>query len=74
MPKKQFLTVSEKILLHLLSKGKFEEKFEVPYSLTQNGIAEVVRSRRSYVSQATKELIEKGLRYGEPIRASRVLD
>ena len=61
MPKKQFLTVSEKILLHLLEKGKFQEKFEVPYSLTQNGIAEVVRSRRSYVSQATKELIEKDL-------------
>jgi ATP/maltotriose-dependent transcriptional regulator MalT/DNA-binding MarR family transcriptional regulator len=61
MPKKQVLTVSEKILLHLLQKGKFEEKFEVPYSLTQNGIAEVVRSRRSYVSQALKELMEKGL-------------
>jgi ATP/maltotriose-dependent transcriptional regulator MalT/DNA-binding MarR family transcriptional regulator len=61
MPKKQLLTVSEKILLHLQDHGKFEEMFEVPYSLTQNGIAEVVKARRSYVSQATRELIEKGL-------------
>ncbi len=61
MPKKQLLTVAEKILLHLQEHGKYEEMFEVPYSLTQNGIAEVVKARRSYVSQATKELIEKGL-------------
>jgi ATP/maltotriose-dependent transcriptional regulator MalT/DNA-binding MarR family transcriptional regulator len=61
MPKKQLLTVSEKILLHLKEHGKYEEMFEVPYSLTQNGIAEVVKARRSYVSQATKELAEKGL-------------
>lgn len=61
MPKKQLLTVSEKILLHLQEQGRYEELFEVPYSLTQNGIAEIVKARRSYVSQATKELSEKGL-------------
>jgi ATP/maltotriose-dependent transcriptional regulator MalT/DNA-binding MarR family transcriptional regulator len=71
MPKKSRITVSEKILLHLLEKAKFEDKFEVPYSLTQDGIAGVVKARRSYVSQATKELSEKGLIEG---RLSHVKD
>jgi ATP/maltotriose-dependent transcriptional regulator MalT/DNA-binding MarR family transcriptional regulator len=71
MPKKSLLTVSEKILLHLLEKLKFEDKFEIPYSMTQDGIAEVVKARRSYVSQATKELSEKGLIEG---RLSHVKD
>jgi tetratricopeptide (TPR) repeat protein/DNA-binding PadR family transcriptional regulator len=71
MPKKSLLTVSEKILLHLLEKIKFEDKFEIPYSMTQDGIAEIVKARRSYVSQATKELTEKGLIEG---RLSHVKD
>lgn len=71
MPKKSRITVSEKILLHLLEKVKYEDKFEVPYSLTQDGIAGVVKARRSYVSQATKELSEKGLIEG---RLSHVKD
>ncbi|MEE9150977.1 MAG: tetratricopeptide repeat protein [Thermoplasmata archaeon] len=61
MPSKPHLTVQEKILLHLLERAKYEDMFEVPYSLTQDGIAEVVLVRRSYVSSATRELIEKGL-------------
>jgi DNA-binding MarR family transcriptional regulator len=71
MPKKSRITVSEKILLHLLEKARFEDKFEVPYSLTQDGIAGIVKARRSYVSQAAKELSEKGLIEG---RLSHVKD
>ncbi|UCF09017.1 MAG: tetratricopeptide repeat protein [Thermoplasmata archaeon] len=55
------LTVSEKILLHLLERVRFEDRFEVPYSLTQGGIADAVHVRRSYVSSSTKEMIKKGL-------------
>jgi ATP/maltotriose-dependent transcriptional regulator MalT/DNA-binding MarR family transcriptional regulator len=61
MPQKPSLTIKEKILLHLLENSKYEGKFEVPYSLTQDGISEVVGVRRSYVSQTAKELSEKGL-------------
>lgn len=61
MPAKPHLTVHEKIILHLLQYWKYEDKFEVPYSLTQDGIAEAVGVRRSYVSLANKELIGKGI-------------
>lgn len=61
MPTTLHLTVTEKILLHLLGHLKYEDKFEVPYSLTQDGIAEAVGVRRSYVSQAARELIQKEL-------------
>jgi ATP/maltotriose-dependent transcriptional regulator MalT/DNA-binding MarR family transcriptional regulator len=61
MPSKPHLTVQEKILIHLLEHTKYEDRFELPYSLTQDGIAEVVGVRRSYVSSANRELIEKGL-------------
>ncbi|UCG68315.1 MAG: tetratricopeptide repeat protein [Thermoplasmata archaeon] len=57
MPTKPHLTAQEKILLHLLGNRRFEDKFEVPNSLTQDGIAKAVSTRRSYVSQATKELM-----------------
>jgi ATP/maltotriose-dependent transcriptional regulator MalT/DNA-binding MarR family transcriptional regulator len=60
MAAKPHLTVQEKILLHLLEHSKYEDKFEVPYSLTQDGIAGIAGVRRSYVSAANKELIEKG--------------
>ena len=60
MGAKPHLTVTEKILIHLLDKIKFEERFEVPYALTQGGIADAVFVRRSYVSSATKEMIKKG--------------
>jgi ATP/maltotriose-dependent transcriptional regulator MalT/DNA-binding MarR family transcriptional regulator len=61
MAAKPHLTVTEKILIHLLDKVKFEDRFEVPYTLTQGGIADAVSVRRSYVSSATKEMINKGL-------------
>lgn len=61
MPFKPRLTVQEKILLHLLEHSKSEDRFEVPYSLTQDGIAEAVGVKRSYVSQANREMIEKGI-------------
>ncbi len=61
MGAKPHLTVSEKILIHLLAKIKFEDRFEVPYTLTQGGIADAASVRRSYVSSATKEMIKKGL-------------
>jgi len=61
MAARPHLTVPEKILIHLLDKIKFEDRFEVPYALTQGGIADAVSVRRSYVSSATKEMIKKGL-------------
>ncbi len=61
MAKIPHLTVQERIMLHLLGKARYQENFEVPYSLTQHGIAEIVRVKRSYVSTANKELIQKYL-------------
>jgi ATP/maltotriose-dependent transcriptional regulator MalT len=57
MPTKPHLTAHEKIILHLLENRRYEDKFEVPHSLTQDGIAKAISTRRSYVSQATRELM-----------------
>ena len=47
-------------MLHLLDYHGVENEFNVPYELTQNGIAEVIGTKRNYVSSSIKKLIAKG--------------
>jgi len=54
------LTVEERILVHLHDYIRFRESWEVPYAVTQGGIAEAVSIRRPHISRAMKSFEEKG--------------
>ena len=55
------LTVEERTLLHLLSYSRFLNHWEVPFHLTQEGIAESIGIARCNVSRAMKKILQKGL-------------
>lgn len=50
------LTAEERILLHLLAYVRRGERFEVPFEMTQQGIALAVSVRRSHVSAVLGEM------------------
>ena len=53
------LTVQERILLHLGEHSKYVDQLEVPFALTQEGIAQSVGVVRSAIPRAIKKLISK---------------
>ena len=53
------LTVQERIILHLNEFSKYVEHIEVPFDLTQEGIADAVGVVRSAIPRAMKKLITK---------------
>src|SRR3990172_6177944 len=55
------LTAEERILLHLLAHVRHGERYEVPFDLTQSGIALAVGVRRSHVSATVAEMARRGL-------------
>jgi len=55
--KKPNLTSEEKVLLHLLSNQRFSEAFEVPETLTQQGIATLTGIERPNVSRTVKRML-----------------
>jgi len=57
---KYSLTIEDKILLHLLQFHSYLEEVEVPFEISQPGIAEALHIRRSHVSYALKGLKMKG--------------
>jgi DNA-binding MarR family transcriptional regulator len=54
------LTVEEWILVHLLRFARFAGEFEVPWGMTQYGIAEAVGTGQDHVSRAVRKLVQKG--------------
>ena len=54
------LTVEEWILVHLLRFTRFAGEFEVPWGMTQYGIAEAVGTGQDHVSRAVRRLMQKG--------------
>jgi len=54
------LTAEERILLHLLAYVRRGERFEVPFVMTQQGIALAVSVRRSHVSAVLGEMEQRG--------------
>jgi tetratricopeptide (TPR) repeat protein len=62
MVKKISLTVEEKILLHLFEYLKYrDQNWDVPFDVTQEGIASSVGIARCNVSRAMKKILEKDL-------------
>jgi tetratricopeptide (TPR) repeat protein len=55
------LTVSERILFHLQSFTKYEDKYEVPYHLTQDGISQSCGISRAHAAIELKKLKASGL-------------
>ena len=53
------LTVQERIILHLSEYSKYLQQMEVPFSLTQEGIANAIGVVRSAIPRAMKKLILK---------------
>ncbi len=53
------LTVQERIIIHLSEYSRYMEELEVPFTLTQEGIAQSVGVVRSAIPRAIKKLISK---------------
>ena len=52
---------SEKIILHLYEYRKYEGRYEYPFEITQQGIAEEIGISVTHVPRSIKKLIDKGL-------------
>ena len=55
------VTVNERILLHLMRHQKNTDDFEVPFDLTQYGIAHYIGIQQKHIPRAMKKLKEQGL-------------
>ncbi len=55
------LTVSERILYHLNSYLKFEDKYEVPFDITQDGISQACSISRAHAAIELKKLKASGI-------------
>ena len=55
------LTVSERILFHLQGFVKYEDKYEVPFHLTQDGISQSCSISRAHAAIELKKLKSSGL-------------
>ena len=54
------LTVEDWIMVHLLRYARYAGEFEVPWAMTQYGIAEAVGTGQDHVSRAVRRLVQKG--------------
>jgi len=55
------IPVDKRILLHIMEYSKFEHQFEVPFAISQEGIANAIGIRRDNIPRAMKELKGAGL-------------
>ncbi len=55
------IPVDKRILLHILDYSKYEGQFEVPFAISQEGIAHAIGIRRDNIPRAMKDLKNAGL-------------
>jgi len=55
------ITVSERILFHLNSYVKYEDKYEVPFDVTQDGISQACQISRAHAAIELKKLRATGI-------------
>jgi hypothetical protein len=53
------MTVNERVMIHLLRYYRFAEEFEVPFDLTQYGIAHYIGIQQKHVPRAMKKLMDE---------------
>ena len=54
------ITIADKILIHLFQYVSYLDAAEVPFEMSQEGIAHAIKVQRSQVSRALKTLLDKG--------------
>ena len=55
------VTLNQKVLVHLLPYARWTDRGDAPGPVTQQGIADALRVRRSHVTLALQALAERGL-------------
>jgi tetratricopeptide (TPR) repeat protein/DNA-binding MarR family transcriptional regulator len=55
------IPVDKRILLHIMEYSKYENQFEVPFAISQEGIAKAIGIRRDNIPRAMKDLKAAGL-------------
>lgn len=55
------VTLNQKVLVHLVPFARFADRFDAPATITQQGIADSLRVRRSHVTLALQSLATHGL-------------
>jgi DNA-binding MarR family transcriptional regulator len=55
------VTLNQKVLVHLLPLARYADRRDAPVSITQQGIADFLRVRRSHVTLALQSLTNHGL-------------
>jgi tetratricopeptide (TPR) repeat protein/DNA-binding PadR family transcriptional regulator len=55
------IPVDKRILLHIMDYSKYENQFEVPFAISQEGIAYAIGIRRDNIPRAIKDLKSSGL-------------
>ncbi len=55
------IPVEKRIILHIMEYSKYETQFEVPFAISQEGIAQAIGIRRDNIPRAMKELKVSGL-------------
>ncbi len=63
MPHRYHVTVEKRLLLYLKEYLRYNDKFEVPVDITQEGIAEALGIRQHHVSRAITTLVDNGMVY-----------
>jgi tetratricopeptide (TPR) repeat protein len=60
MPMPGTLTVAERIILHLSQQQKFKDSYDVPFDVSQDGIAQALLISRAHAAVELKKLKESG--------------
>jgi len=55
------VTLNQKVLVHLVSFVKYADRLDAPATITQQGIADALRVRRSHVTLVLQSLSSHGL-------------
>jgi len=55
------VTLNQKVLVHLLPFARYADRWDAPVPITQQGIADTLRVRRSHVTLALQSLANHGL-------------
>jgi len=55
------VTLNQKVLVYLVPFTRYADRMDVPVTITQQGIADALRVRRSHVTLALQSLANRGL-------------
>jgi len=65
------VTLNQKVLVHLVPFARYADRMDAPVAITQQGMADLLRVRRSHVTLALQSLTNHGLVTFETMRIAR---